>query len=120
MTVVDLDEGDAAAVAQSIGADWVKWADVGDRDSVVELARSVEAAQGPIDLFVSNAGILVPGSVEASVDSTAGRTWDVNVMAHVHAAHALIPGMLERGEGTFPNTCSAAGLLRRSAPRRTR
>lgn len=109
VTVVDLDEGDAAAVAQSIGGT-ARGADVGDRDSVVELAGSIEAAQGPIDLFVSNAGILVPGSVEASVDDWQ-KIWDVNVMAHVHAAHALIPGMLERGEGTFLNTCSAAGLL---------
>lgn len=109
VTVVDLDEGDAAAVAQSIGGT-AQGADVGDRDSVVELAGSVEAAQGPIDLFVSNAGILVPGSVEASVDDWQ-KIWDVNVMAHVYAAHALIPGMLERGEGAFLNTCSAAGLL---------
>ena len=109
VTVVDLDEDNAAAVAQSIGGT-ARGADVGDRDSVVALVRSVEEAQGPIDLFVSNAGILVPGSVEAAVDAWQ-KIWDVNVMAHVHAAHALIPGMLERGEGAFLNTCSAAGLL---------
>ena len=109
VTVVDLDEGNAASVAGAIGGT-ARGADVGDRDSIVDLARSVESERGPIDLFVSNAGILVPGSVEAPVDAWQ-KIWDVNVMAHVHAAHAVLPGMLERGEGAFLNTCSAAGLL---------
>ncbi len=109
VTVVDLDEENAAAVAGEIGGT-ARGVDVGDRASIVELVRSVERAQGPIDLFVSNAGILVPGSVEAPVDAWQ-KIWDVNVMAHVHAAHAVLPGMLERGEGAFLNTCSAAGLL---------
>jgi NAD(P)-dependent dehydrogenase (short-subunit alcohol dehydrogenase family) len=39
------------------------------------------------------------------------RAWDVNLMAHVHAADAALPGMLERGRGAFLNVCSAAGLL---------
>lgn len=38
-------------------------------------------------------------------------SWDVNVMAHVRAAHELLPGWLERGSGRFVSTVSAAGLL---------
>lgn len=37
--------------------------------------------------------------------------WDVNVMAHVRAADALLPDWLERGSGRFVSTVSAAGLL---------
>jgi NAD(P)-dependent dehydrogenase (short-subunit alcohol dehydrogenase family) len=39
------------------------------------------------------------------------RIWDVNVMAHVYAARAVLPSMLERGDGYLLNTASAAGLL---------
>ena len=37
--------------------------------------------------------------------------WNVNVMAHVYAARAALPAMLERGKGYFLNTASAAGVL---------
>ena len=37
--------------------------------------------------------------------------WQLHVMAHVWAARALMPEMVERGEGCFVVTASAAGLL---------
>ena len=109
ITVVDLHEEGARAVADPLGGTGVG-VDVSDRAAIEKLVADVTAAQGPIDLFVSNAGILVAGGPEQSVDDW-NRIWDVNVMAHVHAAHAVLPGMLERGEGYLLNTCSAAGLL---------
>jgi NADP-dependent 3-hydroxy acid dehydrogenase YdfG len=35
--------------------------------------------------------------------------WDVNVMAHVYSARAVLPGMLARGVGYLLHTASAAG-----------
>ena len=46
-----------------------------------------------------------------SPDADWRRTWDVNVMAHVYAARAVLPGMLARGAGYLLQTASAAGLL---------
>lgn len=109
VTVVDLDEAGARAVAERIGG-VARRLDVGSRDAVVALVREVEAEAGSIDLFASNAGIAIPGGPEVEVEAWQ-KIWDVNVMAHVHAAHAVLPSMLERGEGYLLNTASAAGLL---------
>lgn len=75
------------------------------------MAREASAANGPIDIFISNAG--VPGGMggPAITDDVWDEAWRVNVMAHVWAARALLPEMVARGEGYLVNTASAAGLL---------
>ena len=109
VTVVDLDLENASRVAEVIGGT-ARRVDVANRDEITTLVEEVERDAGPIDLFVSNAGIAIEGGAEVDVDAW-NTIWGVNVMAHIHAAHAVLPGMLERGEGYLLNTCSAAGLL---------
>jgi NAD(P)-dependent dehydrogenase (short-subunit alcohol dehydrogenase family) len=53
---------------------------------------------------------LARGGVEVS-DADWQRIWDVNVMAHIVAARAVLPKMLSRGGGYLLHTASAAGLL---------
>jgi NAD(P)-dependent dehydrogenase (short-subunit alcohol dehydrogenase family) len=84
--------------------------DVANEAEVVSLVDMATAAFGPIDLFCSNAGIGTSGGVEID-NETWQRSWDVNVMAHVYAARAVLPQMLGRGEGYLLTTASAAGLL---------
>jgi NAD(P)-dependent dehydrogenase (short-subunit alcohol dehydrogenase family) len=109
VVVADLDAKAAAAVAAEIGGNSVPL-DVSDGDAIAEVVAWTEATFGPIDLFCSNAGLGGMGGIEVPVE-TWQRTWDVNVMAHVHAARAVLPGMLARGEGYLLQTASAAGLL---------
>ncbi|HIF94121.1 MAG: SDR family oxidoreductase [Myxococcales bacterium] len=109
ITVVDLDEANAAKVAESVGGKSFR-VDVGSRPEIEALVKEVESTAGPIDLFVSNAGIATAGGPEVDVEAWQ-RIWDINVMAHVNAANAVLPSMLERGDGYLLNTCSAAGLL---------
>ena len=61
-------------------------------------------------LLVSNAGIGSGAGVDADA-ATWDRIWQVNVLAHVYAARAVLPSMLARGEGYLLSTASAAGLL---------
>ncbi|CBG74270.1 putative oxidoreductase [Streptomyces scabiei 87.22] len=104
VVVNDLDGDRAKAVADEIGGIAVP----GDASAVVPAAR--EALGGTVDVYCANAG-LASGGTEAADEQVWARAWDVNVMAHVRAAHELLPAWLERGSGRFVSTVSAAGLL---------
>lgn len=84
--------------------------DVSNESELLKALDQIQARDGVIDLFVGNAGIGSGVGVEGTND-----IWrsviDVNLMAHVYAARALVPTWLERGEGYMLITASAAGLL---------
>lgn len=109
VVVSDLDEKAAAQVAEEIGGLAVV-TDVGVEADVIRLVERATAKYGQIDLFCSNAGIGTDGGVETS-DGAWQRIWGINFMAHVYAARAVLPAMLERGDGYLLQTASAAGLL---------
>jgi NAD(P)-dependent dehydrogenase (short-subunit alcohol dehydrogenase family) len=109
VVVADLDADAAELVATEIAGTAIA-ADVSREADVVRLVDLVLAQHGRIDLFCSNAGIAVDGD-EQTPTSEWDRCWDVNVMAHVYAARAVVPGMLARGGGYLLQTVSAAGLL---------
>jgi NAD(P)-dependent dehydrogenase (short-subunit alcohol dehydrogenase family) len=85
-------------------------ADVGVEAQVRALIDATLARFGRIDLFCSNAGILVEGGVEVA-DADWERIMRVNVQSHIWAARALLPSFESRGGGYFLQTVSAAGLL---------
>ena len=84
--------------------------DVRDERQVQGLVATAEQAFGPIDLFCSNAGIATSGGPEAP-DSQWTAAWEVNFLGQLYAVRAVLPGMLERGDGYLLHTSSAAGLL---------
>lgn len=119
VVVADIDEAAAASVAAEI--DGVARAlDVSDEQAVLTLVEEIEAQHGAIDMFISNAGVGYgdgdSGAISAEggmhpIDDRWDASWQVNVMAHVYAARALVPRMIERGNGHLVNIASAAGLL---------
>ena len=84
--------------------------DVSSEQQVKSLVETVIARHGRIDLFCSNAGIIERAALDAPLEAWR-RTMDVNFMAHLYAARAVIPHMLAQGGGYLVNTASAAGLL---------
>jgi NAD(P)-dependent dehydrogenase (short-subunit alcohol dehydrogenase family) len=114
--IADLDAAHSQAVAKDIGAESMR-VDVSREEDIVCLVGRTEKQFGPIDLFCSNAGISVAGGFEAS-NTDWQRIWEINLMAHVYAARAVVPAMIARGGGYLLNTASAAGLLNQigSAP----
>lgn len=109
VVVADLDGAGARKVAERIGGSGVAL-DVSNESDLRDLVATTERDQGPIDVFVSNAGFVTLGGLEAPV-SMLEKMWGVHVLSHLYAARAVIPGMTERGEGYLLNTASAAGLL---------
>lgn len=113
---VDLNGAGAQEVAKVFGGVAYQ-VNVAVEAEIAALVVQVEAEVGPIDLFCSNAGIMVQGGAEVP-DADWQRIWDINVMAHVWAARHVVPRMIARGGGYLLNTASAAGLLNQvgSAP----
>ncbi len=114
VVVADTDAAGAAAVAQEITSRGEKAlaapGDMSREPDVRALVARAEEAFGRIDVFCSNAGIIVAGGVEVP-DPAWSRIWAINVQSHVYVARAVLPGMLARGEGYLVITASAAGLL---------
>jgi NAD(P)-dependent dehydrogenase (short-subunit alcohol dehydrogenase family) len=111
VVVSDVDGDGAAKVAASLGDKAIAVrTDVTDAAQVAELVAATESAFGPVDLFCSNAGIATGIGIDAPAQAWAA-SWSVNVMAHAHAADAVLPSMLARGDGYLLQTVSAAGLL---------
>ncbi|HTZ69586.1 MAG TPA: SDR family NAD(P)-dependent oxidoreductase [Acetobacteraceae bacterium] len=116
VAVADLNEAGAQETASAIGATARAFAcDVSNEADIQRLVRETESSAGPIGLFCSNAGVAY---LDPDFDNAASlpnelwqRSWDIHVMAHVYAARAVLPGMIERKSGWLLNTVSAAGLL---------
>lgn len=114
LVLADLDGDRVKAVASELGTTGLG-ADVSKEADAQAVVQAAMDRFGRIDLFCSNAGISIR---DPDIDNAASapneaweKAWGVNVMAHVYAARACLPGMIERGEGYFLNTVSAAGLL---------
>jgi NAD(P)-dependent dehydrogenase (short-subunit alcohol dehydrogenase family) len=109
IVVADLDGAGAERVAKEVGGVGMR-VDVGKEADIQKLVSETTARFGHIDLFCSNAGIFIPADIFVA-DADFARMRDVHVLAHVYAARAVLPQMMERGDGYLLQTVSAAGLL---------
>ncbi len=110
VVVADLNEAGAKAVAAEFGGLGVG-CNVGEEAGINALIKATEDHFGPIDIFFSNAGINSGGELLTTPIDVWQDQWQVNVMAQVYAARAVLPGMIERGSGYLIHTSSMAGIL---------
>ena len=116
-------EGARGVVVADINAEWAQkvagrigglgvGCDVADPDAVAALVSAAEKAFGPVDVFCSNAGFTDPAPGDLSQPAGAWqRIVNVNLMAHVWAARAVVPSMVARGGGYLLQTISSAALI---------
>ena len=112
VVVSDLNFEAAQTVATEIGGLAVA-CNVRDESEIQALVAVAENENGPVDLFYSNAGVVFgEGSHAASANDNVWQAcWEIHVMSHVYAARAVLPSMIERGDGYLLQMASAAGLL---------
>jgi NAD(P)-dependent dehydrogenase (short-subunit alcohol dehydrogenase family) len=114
VVVADLNEKGARAVADEVHGLGIK-CDVSVEADVQRVVQLTEQHYGAVDLFCSNAGIFFGDGPQGMATSLSNdrwqRMWEVNVLAHVYGARAVLPSMLARGGGYLLHTASAAGLL---------
>ena len=112
VVLADLDADAVRAAADALGCEG-RVCDVTDEAQVVALVDGVLAEHGRVDLFCSNAGATgrADGPLIEAGNEVWQRQWELHVMAHLYAARAVLPSMIERGDGYLLNTASAAGLL---------
>lgn len=114
VAVADLNKEAAQAVADSIGG-VAFGVDVRDESQIKTMVDALVEQYGRIDLFCSNAGIIAGDGPQwwatSATNATWQAMWEIHVMSHIYAARACLPHMIERGQGYFVNTASAAGLL---------
>ena len=109
VVINDLDVDAARVVADAVHGVAVT-CDASTEAGVDLLIATASELAGPIDVYCANAGVARAGLVEAS-EQAWETSWQVNVMAHVRAAKALMPQWVSQGHGMFVSTVSAAGLL---------
>lgn len=111
VVVADLDGELAGKVAERIGGLAIE-CDVGDPAAIEALVTASRLAYGAIDVFCSNAGYSDPVTYDVSLPAAdLERLTRVNMLAHVSAARAVLPAMVDQGRGYLLQTLSSAALI---------
>lgn len=100
----DLIESEATGVA-------VRLDEVDVTASIDEVASSVLAEFGRVDILINNAGVVTGKPFLDLSDADVERTFAVNTLSHYRTVRAFLPGMLERDRGSVVTIASAAGLV---------
>lgn len=114
VAAVDVDEVSAKAVADEIsgtGARAVAFGcDVSRQDQVQATAARIAEELGPIDVLVSNAGVVRPAMLWQMSFEDWTTVLDIHLNGAFHWLQAVVPNMREAGQGRVIFTTSAAGI----------
>ena len=112
VAVTDLDADAAARAAEAIGSgSWSRGLDVTDAEACAEAAHEVAARAGTLDVWVNNAGILIPGVVYEQDHGAHRKMLDVNAVGTFNGTRAALDVMLPARSGHIVNVISLAGLV---------
>lgn len=76
-----------------------------------EDCRLLVAEAGTVDVLVNNAGFAIFDSIAEAKPEELRAMMDTNYFGAVNCTQAVLPQMLDRGEGTIVNVASIAGIM---------
>lgn len=83
--------------------------DVTDTAGLRAAIKDAEAAYGPVDCLINNAGVMLLGQIDTQDPAEWQKMFDVNVIALLNGIQAVLGDMTSRGGGTIINVSSVAG-----------
>ncbi len=83
--------------------------DVRSRESFAEFLQATEAALGPVDILINNAGIMPMGAFLDESLAISEAQIDINFRGVMYGMQLALPGMLARRRGHVVNVASMAG-----------
>jgi NAD(P)-dependent dehydrogenase (short-subunit alcohol dehydrogenase family) len=99
----------AADIKAAGGTALAQPCDVADWQSVSDLMSATIARFGKVDVLINNAGLIDPiARLAVSDPHEWGTVVDVNLKGVYHGIRAVLPGMLDQGNGTIINISSGA------------
>jgi NADP-dependent 3-hydroxy acid dehydrogenase YdfG len=104
----DIDDELAQREAARLGAHAAR-VDVRDRESFAAFLQATEAALGPVDILINNAGIMPMGYFLDEAPGLSDAQIDINFRGVIHGMQLALPGMLARRRGHVINIASLAG-----------
>ncbi|MCU6614981.1 SDR family oxidoreductase [Achromobacter mucicolens] len=84
--------------------------DVTSAEDMQAFVRGAEAAFGPVDVIVNNAGVMPLSPLSSLKVDEWDRMIDVNIRGVLHGIAAVLPGMERQGHGQVINVSSIGGL----------
>lgn len=85
--------------------------DLADAANAAGWVPSAEAALGPIDVLINNAGVMFVGPTADYPAEDASHLLELDLHSPLRLTRAVLPHMLERGSGTIVNVASVAALV---------
>jgi len=110
VVVTDVEADAVERVASAVGTVGLA-ADITVEENVRAVADLARRTYGDVDVWFSNAGYSgppQPGDLQGN--DIWEMTWKLHVMSHVYAARAVLPSMIERGDGYLLQTASVIAL----------
>lgn len=74
--------------------------------------KAVVAEHGPFDVLVNSAGVVHNGTIMDMPDSDLDFAFDLNVKSMIRTIRAVLPAMLEKGDGAIVNIASVASSIK--------